>query len=56
MGEKETDDIKKEIEKEIEESLNHSKDESFRESFGHGVTKVQRPDQWPEPPDEDTDD
>ena len=56
MSEKELDKLKKDIEKKIDKSIDHSKDESFRESYGNKITKVQRPEEWPEPPDDDSED
>lgn len=56
MSDKELDELKKDLEQQIDKHIDHSKDESFRESFGDKVTKVQRPEEWPEPPEEDSED
>lgn len=56
MSKKELDNLQKEIEKRIDESIDYSEKDTRKESFNRDITKMQRPDQWPEPPENDSED
>ncbi|MEW8183569.1 MAG: hypothetical protein AB2794_01090 [Candidatus Thiodiazotropha endolucinida] len=56
MCKKELDNLKKDIEKKIDESIDYSQDENYRESFNREINKMQRPDHWPSPPEEESED
>jgi hypothetical protein len=56
MSKKELDDLQKEIEREIDGSINYSEREKLRESYDHNITKMQRPEKWPDPSENESED